>query len=162
MCEVRAPVEHDLKCWPPFFDEVERGTKPFELRKHDRDFKVGDTLLLREFVPSTGYTGRDCRRFISYMLAGPWLAEGYVALGLTIEAEEEADDGSWPRRIARRAMKLSACPCKHCVQAKTGRWEGFSESMRAACVEDAELHLAALRDLGWTLTPPQPQQGPEL
>jgi len=81
--------EHDLKCWPEFFAGVEAGQNPFEVRRDDgRGFAVGDTLLLREWDPETGeYTGRACRRRITYVLRGPrWGIEaGYVVMGLAAE-----------------------------------------------------------------------------
>ena len=40
-------MNHDLKIWPEFFDAVASGAKPFDLRKNDRNYHVGDTLLLR-------------------------------------------------------------------------------------------------------------------
>jgi len=80
------PIEHEIKCWPLFYSQVESGKKPFELRKHDRDYQLFDTLLIREFCgEKKDYTGRQCRRTISYLLRGPcdWgLAEGYSILGL--------------------------------------------------------------------------------
>lgn len=42
-------MKHFLKCWPEYFQEVKAGRKLFEIRKWDRPYKVGDTLLLREF-----------------------------------------------------------------------------------------------------------------
>lgn len=55
------PTLHDLKCWPQFFDAIETGRKRHDLRRaHDRDFRVGDRLRLREFDPQTQrYTGRE-------------------------------------------------------------------------------------------------------
>lgn len=83
---------HDLKCWPQFFNAIADGSKPFELRKDDRDFRVGDILHLREWIPLNaprgpiGYTGRDVHRRVTYILdaelAGDWLPEGMVAMGL--------------------------------------------------------------------------------
>lgn len=39
---------HELKCDTKFFGAVQSGEKPFEMRENDRDFKVGDYLILRE------------------------------------------------------------------------------------------------------------------
>lgn len=44
--------EHHLKTWPPYFDAIKDGSKPFEVRKEDGEpFELGDTLVLHEFVP---------------------------------------------------------------------------------------------------------------
>ena len=75
--------EHDLKTWPEYFQAVRDGRKPFELRFNDRDFQVGDILNLQEFEPMTqAFTGETERVVVSYVLAGPWLAPGVVALGI--------------------------------------------------------------------------------
>lgn len=42
-------VDHELKLDPARMAEVLAGTKTHEVRRFDRDFKLGDTLLLREF-----------------------------------------------------------------------------------------------------------------
>jgi hypothetical protein len=79
---------HPLKCWPPYFAEVLAGRKPFEVRKNDRVYLIGDLLLLREFDPAEGkdgaYTGRMVERRVTYVLAGGsfGIALGYVVLGL--------------------------------------------------------------------------------
>jgi hypothetical protein len=50
---------HDLKCHPPYFDQVYRGLKTFDVRANDRSFMAGDGIRLREFVPTRNeYTGR--------------------------------------------------------------------------------------------------------
>jgi len=41
-------MEYDLKILPQYFNAVEDGSKPFEIRRNDRDYQVGDILLLRE------------------------------------------------------------------------------------------------------------------
>lgn len=59
--------------------------KPFEARKNDRDFKIGDHLHLMEYDPELDhYSGRLLVREISYILpGGAWGIEpGYVVLGL--------------------------------------------------------------------------------
>jgi len=73
---------HDLKILPKYFDAVESGIKPFEVRKNDRPFAVGDVLLLYEW-DGKQYTGRTTRKLISYILDVPeYCADGYVILGL--------------------------------------------------------------------------------
>ncbi|WP_224219333.1 DUF3850 domain-containing protein, partial [Streptococcus agalactiae] len=62
------------------------GTKTFECRYNDRDFKVGDELLLREYDPQKGYTYRCIVRKITYILSDfIGLKDGYVILGVTNE-----------------------------------------------------------------------------
>jgi ASC-1-like (ASCH) protein len=61
-------VKHKLKIQPEYFKEVCTGKKSFEIRKNDRDFKVGDMLLLQEYLPeSNSYTGRVVERKVTYI-----------------------------------------------------------------------------------------------
>lgn len=74
---------HELKCWPVYFKPVLDGTKPFEIRENDRDFKVGDVLHLREwdYGGRGSYTGRETHRRVTYITA--WAQEGnHVVMGL--------------------------------------------------------------------------------
>jgi len=67
-CEGVERMVHKLKLHPEYFKEVCTGKKSFEIRKNDRDFKIGDTLLLQEFKPGTQeYTGRVVERKITYI-----------------------------------------------------------------------------------------------
>lgn len=62
---------HELKIWPEFFASILNGTKTFEVRKNDRDFKIGDRILLREYEPDTNtYTGDNLLISITYVLHG--------------------------------------------------------------------------------------------
>lgn len=75
---------HTLKTIPPFFDHVRNGDKTFELRKNDRPFKVGDTLVLQEYDPTKDeFTGCEEKRRITYILVD-WtgLDRDFVILGL--------------------------------------------------------------------------------
>lgn len=38
-------IIHELKTLPEYFELVRKGIKNFEVRKNDRDFKVGDMLF---------------------------------------------------------------------------------------------------------------------
>lgn len=76
-------MEHELKCWPEFFAPMVSGEKPFDVRRNDRGFQRGDTILLREWNPNTKeYTGRDVRFEVSYVLSGWGIAPEHVVLGL--------------------------------------------------------------------------------
>lgn len=66
-------MTHELKLWPEYFDDVADGTKPFEIRKLDKPFSIGDILHLREFSADTkgyGYTGRETFKEITYIFIG--------------------------------------------------------------------------------------------
>lgn len=90
----RAPIEHDLKCWPDPFEAMRTGRKPYEIRVSDRDYQVGDTLVLREWEPEPdwldvtpppgAYTGRVERRVVTYLTpGGAWgLPDNLCVLGL--------------------------------------------------------------------------------
>lgn len=80
----RDPIEHDLKTWPEFFVAVWNNEKHFEMRKDDRGYQAGDTLLLREWSKAKGYTGRAVRVEVPYLLGGEWpgLERGYVVMSI--------------------------------------------------------------------------------
>ena len=86
---------HELKTHPPFFSMLYCGSKNFEVRKDDRGFKLGDELLLKEFIPKgfneNGlnddiYTGRILHRRIDYILKGGQfgIEPGYVVLSISM------------------------------------------------------------------------------
>ena len=74
---------HQLKTETQYYQAVEKGLKQFELRKNDRNFKVGDILILVEVVNEYA-TGRKLGLPpIKYILHGGkyGLEEGYCILG---------------------------------------------------------------------------------
>lgn len=78
---------HNLKTWPEYFAAVRSGKKRFEIRRNDRDFAVGDILVLREFNPGSGaYTDQTEERQVTFMLSGGQfgLEAGFVAMGLSV------------------------------------------------------------------------------
>jgi len=73
---------HELKLQQPYFNDVWNGLKDFEVRKNDRNYKVGDRLKFIEFP----FVGRQ--RFIikevKYILKGGeyGIDKDFVVLGL--------------------------------------------------------------------------------
>ena len=60
--------DHDLKSWVGLFEPILQGDKTHDLRVLDRDYKIGDILLLREYEPVTKvYTGRSCRVKVTFI-----------------------------------------------------------------------------------------------
>ncbi len=60
---------HHLKTWPEFYRTILDGSKTFELRKNDRNFEVGDTVILQEWNPDTEtYTGDQDEFVIGYII----------------------------------------------------------------------------------------------
>lgn len=88
-------MTHELKIMPPYYDWVFSGLKTFEIRKDDRGYKVGDELLLKEWLPEDRYrlfaleslsakkfTGREHLVKVTCIVKGFGLKEGYVVLGI--------------------------------------------------------------------------------
>ena len=103
---------HELKILPKYFNEVKYKKKSFELRKNDRDFKVGDILILKEFNPNKEYetiedgvysnfSGKKVLRQVVYILKNTeGLNNNYVILGIKsidsdIELEWKSDMNEW-------------------------------------------------------------------
>lgn len=73
---------HKLKTWPEYFLAVCQLKKQFEIRKNDRDFKVGDTLMLQEYNPNNKeYTGRVVDRKVTYITDFAQ-QDGFVVMGM--------------------------------------------------------------------------------
>ncbi len=74
---------HIIKCWPQHFVPLITRQKTFEIRVNDRDYQVGDTLIIKEFDPDTQKeTGKWVARTIIYMVQGIFgLPENVCVLG---------------------------------------------------------------------------------
>jgi hypothetical protein len=99
----RGPITHDLKCWPEPFAAVKARLKPWELRKNDRDYRVGDTLRQREWSPETeAYTGDTDEQVVTWALYGPafGLPEGYVIMSIQPPAAKADEVGEAVERLA--------------------------------------------------------------
>lgn len=81
---------HNLKIKPQHFQDIVAGKKTFEVRYNDRDFKVGDILVLEEF-DEHGHTGKYLNVEVVYVLDDKeYLKDGYVALGIKIRLDRGA------------------------------------------------------------------------
>lgn len=73
---------HKVKIRPEYYEPVMNGKKTFEVRYNDRDYQVGDALLLREWDES-GYSGGESLFDISYVLKDfDAIKQGYVILSI--------------------------------------------------------------------------------
>ncbi|WP_332461055.1 DUF3850 domain-containing protein [Klebsiella oxytoca] len=83
----REPITHELKIFPEFFSAVCTGVKRAELRKNDRDYRVGDTLHLLETPRGSCHrTGEFINATITHIAdVGEWMP-GYVLLSIEREA----------------------------------------------------------------------------
>lgn len=108
--------EHELKVWPEFFDAIQDGSKPFEIRIDDRGFAVGDSLWFREFDPRLvipSYTGREMRwiHTISYMIKGAFgLPANVAVMGLRTRPTPQPA----PRRLANGTCDTHLSPTRGC------------------------------------------------
>ncbi len=85
MAVMKEPKTHVLKASVDVFDFMLLRTKSFEVRRDDRDYSVGDTLMLREWNPRLEkYTGRSCRCLVTYLLPGGrfGIQEGFVCMSV--------------------------------------------------------------------------------
>ncbi len=103
---------HELKTDPEVFAAVLADRKTHEIRFNDRDFQVGDELLLRETAHSGAemaarpdipliYTDRAVRRTVSHIQTGYGLTDGWCILSFARRAQPE---GEAPQAAAPDAM----------------------------------------------------------
>lgn len=58
--------EHILKILPEYYDAVVQGEKTFEIRKNDRDYRIGDWVKMLEY-DGEKFTGKFVNIRISYI-----------------------------------------------------------------------------------------------
>lgn len=76
---------HYLKIKPEYYKDVLYGLKTFELRKNDRNFQVGDILMLIKLDDKGNETEQVIRKKVTYILKDCpqyGLKEGYAILGI--------------------------------------------------------------------------------
>ncbi len=76
---------HYLKIKSEYYRDVQCGLKTFELRKNDRNFQVGDVLMLIKLDDKGNETDQVCKVKVTYILKDCpqyGLKEGYAILGI--------------------------------------------------------------------------------
>lgn len=81
---------HELKILPKYFKDVIYFKKTFEIRKNDRNFKIDDALILKEYDPNTKtFTGNYATAKVKYVLKDKdfpsGIKEGYCIIGLNLQ-----------------------------------------------------------------------------
>lgn len=105
------PCEHELKISPVYFEAVIDGRKTFEIRKNDRNFQVGDTLLLNEYGEA-GYTGRSTRRLVTYATEYAQ-SQGWTVMGITdpdaarIRSEQAQELDRYKARVEQLTRQIA-------------------------------------------------------
>lgn len=79
---------HKLKTYPAPFSYVFIEAKTAEFRYNDRNFQVGDVLILAEWVPPSAFkdgyfTGRTVERQVTHVQTGFGIPDGYAMLSLS-------------------------------------------------------------------------------
>lgn len=72
---------HELKILPEHYQPVLDDLKKAELRKNDRDYQVGDHIVLKEWENGS-YTGRQTGREIIHIADVGSYLPGYVLLSV--------------------------------------------------------------------------------
>lgn len=75
---------HELKINQQYLKLIIDGRKNWEVRKNDRNFKEGETIIVKEYLPETNsYTGREAEGTILYVFStNEMLKPGYVILSV--------------------------------------------------------------------------------
>jgi len=64
-------MQHELKTWTEHYQNVVRGLKPWEIRLNDRNYQIGDTLVLKEYFPNLEkYSGEETKVEVIHILHG--------------------------------------------------------------------------------------------
>lgn len=77
-------MTHALKTEIGYFEEIQSGKKTFEVRRYDRPFEEGDTIILQEWVPENKmYTGKEWTGRISHVLSNDrFCKKGFCILSI--------------------------------------------------------------------------------
>lgn len=78
---------HELKTWNEYMMPIRRGEKTFEVRRNDRNFKVGDTIMLIGWNNILiKESGNWIKAEITYILEGGQFGveKGFCVMGIKV------------------------------------------------------------------------------
>lgn len=121
-------IEHTLKCAPESFEAVISGAKTHDLRVNDRNFQVGDCLILKEWITthdvydaqnrpldaigSVGYfSGRQVRVTVTYITPGGRIEAGrasHVVMSIRAERVNPPASTATPAEKVQAAGEMGA------------------------------------------------------
>lgn len=116
---------HELKCWPEPYRAVVAGRKTYEIRKDDRNYQVGDLLLLQEWDPKT---------------------ERYTIERAYFEITHKTPGGDWG--LPADVCVLGIAPVRYSYQSNLGRGLERAERCAKAFAERAG-DMGDKEDLYW-------------
>ena len=91
----------ELKILTEYFDAVASGAKKAEYRYNDRDYAVGDVLILREYQDG-GYTGRKvCVRITHILTERYGIPDGWAILSIE---RMKGGKRKWQKRSSAQSM----------------------------------------------------------
>lgn len=104
---------HYLKIKPEYYKDVECGLKTFELRKNDRNFQVGDVLMLIKLDDKGNETDQVTRVRVTYILKDCpqyGLKDGYAILGINASSREmfNLKDNGIIRRVTTKDLETKS------------------------------------------------------
>jgi len=74
---------HELKILPEWFEQVITGAKRFECRKNDRNYQIGDVLILKEWDMT--FTGKFTRvRVFSILSDEQYTQPNYIIMSIEV------------------------------------------------------------------------------
>ena len=84
-------VEHKLKIKSEHHINVINGTKTAEIRYNDRNYQVGDILILNEIDENGVFTGKNCAVIVTHVLDdNQYLQTGFVMLSFRMSNSDDS------------------------------------------------------------------------
>lgn len=104
-------MTHHIKCWPSQFQAVWDGVKTAELRFNDRDYRVGDTIVMYCWDPEKKNYSPKFDRIglrVTHITGGFGLDHGYVMLSFQIVSRVIGLQCPWPLPKPRKRVEKEA------------------------------------------------------